>query len=325
MRKISIIFFIILCNSNILGQQSFSASFLKDIKGPHFQSRKSIISALKDSPYQKIRDSIREIRKSRKLNLPVFGLQGLGNLNFETLQSYNGSGKISFYVRPVQFRNNTITVFASYSQNASNNDSVLFQKLIFPEIGSSAFTGTVQLDKFWKKDDVTGHALSPFFEFSYKNIASNIESDSNSEDQKLHFTTLNYSLGIKYIFGLNRIENKDTMNLSFFAIPYLSFSNIPNEDTSDYRILLTRKVELNPRDGNLTDNITTAGFKIGFQFNGLQVFADFRSVLNKQEKVPIRELKGFHANIGFVFNTNALDYWKTEKNTETFITKYNRH
>jgi hypothetical protein len=327
MRKRYLIIFIIFWNSDSFCQQSFSANFLDDIKSPYFKSKKAVIASLRsDNPKitaQAEDDSVKARRKNLKLNLPVFSLEGSGNLNWEKPDDYNGSGKISFLVRPVQFGNNAISIYASYNKNASNNDSVLFQKLIFPEIGNSSFTGALQFDKYWRMDKYTGHALSPFFEFSHKNISSSIIDDSASDRELRNFTSLNYVLGVKYVFGFWNIDKNDSsknLDFSFFAIPYLSFSNIPNEDTSDYRFLLARNAKLlDPTDRfKLTDNISTAGFKIGFQIKRLQIYADFRSVLNKGEKVPIRELKGFHANIGFVVNAEVLQF---RRETDASLTK----
>ena len=105
-------------------------------------------------------------------------------------------------------------------------------------------------------------------------------------------------------------------NLSFFAIPYISVLNIPNEDTVDYRALLIRSAKLKTGRDLINDKIWTSGIKIGFQINSLQVFADFRSVINKN-KIPIRELKGFHANIGLVFNADVLEYKRKNHSAST--------
>ena len=153
------------------------------------------------------------------------------------------------------------------------------------------------------------HAVSPFFEFSYKDI----KSDSSVENQRLYFTSLSYTAGLKYVYGFkkpNPDDDKKFTSISFYAIPYFSVLNIPNEDTADYRALLKKNVKPDQSNGPLSDNIYAAGFKIGFQINGLQVFADFRNVLNKEEGLPIRELRGFNANIGIVFSADAIEFYK---------------
>jgi hypothetical protein len=322
-----IVFLLLLVSSKwALSQQSFSSNFINDVKNNYrsdnafkiFKERVDLVYSSNKKP-KAVRKEIRDIRKEKRdfqklyrrnirLDLPVFGISGIGNINQESLSSLNASGKISLFARPVQFRNNAITIFASYNKNASNNDSVIYEKLIFPEIGSSSFNGTIQFDKFWKYDDVTGHVLSPFLEFGFKKISS----DSSVNNQKLRFSTLTYTAGVKYTFGYSKLNQNDSskINLSFFAIPYVSVLNIPNEDTVDYKALVARNAKLSSGTSTLTDNICTAGIKIGFQINNLQVYADFRNVLNKRDKIPVRELQGFHANIGIVFNADVFEFRK---------------
>jgi hypothetical protein len=308
---------LVLLVSKAYCQQNISTNYLSDIKIPSQKNLKEFYMTDEGYKSDLSADELRKLKRkyrkmladSMKLKLPVFAIQGLGNLNQEALKSINASGKLSFVARPYQRKRNALTIYASYNKNASNNDSVLYQKLIFPEIGNSSFIGTVELNKFWKNDSVIVHSLSPFFEFSYKNI----KSDSSSENQPLYFSSLHYTIGLKYIFGYQKfdaITSKKTHNLSFSVSPYLSVLNIPNEDIDDYRALLARNVKLSSPIVNLTDKIWTAGVKIGFYVNGLQIFSDFRSVLNKNEKVPIRELQGFSANIGIVFNADVLEFYR---------------
>ncbi len=323
MKKLSVIL-VLLITTRSFSQQSFSSNFINDVNNKYrsdsvFKQYKHRIDSVyrSNNKMSEVREVVSDIRKEKRdfqkqyrkniqLDLPVFGIAGIGNINQESLNALNASGKISLYARPVQFRNNAVTIYASYNKNASNNDSVIYEKLIFPEIGSSSFNGTVQFDKFWRRDDVTGHVLSPFFEFSYKKITS----DSTVDNQKLRFSALTYTAGVKYTFGYSKLNLNDStrINLSFFAIPYLSFLNIPDEDTEDYKALVIRNTKPGTDNSTLTDEIWTGGVKIGFQINSLQVFADFRCVLNRREKVPIRELQGFHANIGIVFNAEVFEF-----------------
>jgi hypothetical protein len=300
----------ILVTGKAFAQQSFSTSFLGDVKKPGNWKKEYEAEIKKKAGMSKMdKEKLKaDLKEANKLGLPIFGIQGIGNINQEALESFNASGKISFYARPVQWRNNAITILASYNKNASNNDSVLFQKLIFPEIGNNSFLGTVEISKFWKYETAV-HALSPFFEFSYKDI----KSDSSVENQRLYFTSLTYTTGLKYVYGFKKPNPDDAQkftSISFYAIPYFSILNIPNEDTADYRALLKRNVKAYQPNKPLSDNIYTAGFKIGFQINGLQVFADFRNVLNKEESLPIRELRGFNANIGIIFSADAIEFYK---------------
>lgn len=321
MKKLFVLLFT-LASFYSYGQQSFSSNFINDVKKPFrnectFQNYKqSIFQCKTELKHKARRENTSFIRKNKrsyqkayrsdiKLDLPVFGISGLGNLNQESLKSINASGKFSLFARPVQFRNNSLTIYASYNINASNNDSLIFDKLIFPEIGSSSFNGTLQFDKYWKYDSTTGHALSGFFEFGYKKIIS----DSTFKNQKLYFNSLSYTIGFKYIYGYSKRVNADSnyTNLSFFGIPYVSVLNIPNEDTTDYKALIARTSSQSVLTKDINDQILTAGIKIGFQVNNLQVFADFRSVFGKH-KIPVRELQGFHANIGFIFNADVLSF-----------------
>jgi len=316
MKKVILILFALLANK-IYSQQNMSVNYLGDIqiaaKGTlkkSYMSDAKYETGMHGKELRRIKaEHKRKLVDSLKLNLPAFAIQGLGNLNQEALKSINASGKLSFVTRPYQRINTALTIYASYNKNASNNDSILHQKLIFPEIGNSSFIGTLELNKFWRNDSFSVHALSPFFEFGYKNI----KSDSVVENQSLYFTSLQYTVGVKYIFGFQKFDpvtSKKKNNLSFSVSPYLSLVNIPNEDIEDYRALLGRNVKLSSPITNLTDKIWAAGLKVGFYINGLQIFSDFRSVLNGAEKVPIRELRGFSANIGIVFNADVLEYYK---------------
>lgn len=320
-------------------QQSFSSNFINDVKKPFRNEpvsqiyRQTIILKKLDLSGKTKRTEIRGIRKEKRqyqrayrsdvtLDLPIFGVSGLGNLNQESLESINASGKFSVFARPLQFRNNSVSIYASINKNASNNDSLIFNKLIFPEIGSSSFIGALQFDKYWKYDSCTGHVLSGFFEFGYKKIVS----DSSFKNQKLYFNSLSYTAGFKYIYGFSRKSgNGDSAqtNLSFFAIPYVSALNIPDEDTSDYKALIIRAAGKDVQSDLIKDNIYCLGVKLGFQINSLQVFADFRGVLGKT-RTPVRELQGFHANLGFIFNADVLSFKTKSKkvsreNGEAFL------
>ena len=57
----------------------------------------------------------------------------------------------------------------------------------------------------------------------------------------------------------------------------------------------------------LPSDFTAMGLKISFQYKGFQVFADFRHVPAKEEKIPLRSLRGFNSNIGFVFTTDIIE------------------
>jgi hypothetical protein len=301
-------------------QQNVSNNFLsKDFKS---NSRADSINNLLQKKYlDQLPDSIRkaflaikqnEATKSTdafEIDLPWFGIEGSGSLNEETFKTTNGSLKATLYARPVQYKNKAVTIYASYNVNASNNDSILFGTLIFPEVGKNSFLGTIEWRSFWSKfntdDKKRGHSLAGFLEFSHKNI----KTDSSIDGQKLHFSTLNYTTGVKYTFSFWKKGADSTSNnseLSFSTTPYLSYLNIPDEDKADYQAILARGQKVQPSEIN--ENIFSWGIKIEFQVNSFGIFADFRSVIGNEKKFPIRELKGFHSNIGFTLNTEFLHF-----------------
>lgn len=250
------------------------------------------------------------------INLPVFSIFGLANLNQETLKSFNAGGKATVAVRPAiadikqtkkGISRNAIAIFASFNKSATNNDSVVHPKLIFPELGSSSFIGTVVLEKYYINTDSKVHSNSLFFEVGVKSIRS----DSIVKGQRLSFDALNYTIGYKYGFSYskdNPFEKGKKVNLGFYISPFISAYNIPDEDRLDYKKILVANGTVTGNADDLSDFIINAGVKTGFHFNGMEFFADMRHVMGGS-KVPIRELRGFHANIGFVFNADVLNFY----------------
>jgi hypothetical protein len=250
------------------------------------------------------------------INLPVFSIFGLANLNQETLKSFNAGGKATVAVRPAigdtkkttnGISRNAIAIFASFNKSASNNDSIVHSKLIFPELGSSSFIGTVVLEKYYINTDGKVHNNSIFFEMGVKSIRS----DSIVKGERLSFDALNYTIGYKYGFTYskdNPFEKGKKVNLGFYLSPFISAYNIPDEDREDYKKILITNGTVTGNADNLSDFVINAGVKVGFHFNGMEFFADMRHVMGGS-KVPIRELKGFHANIGFVFNADVLNFY----------------
>src|SRR5258705_3203554 len=104
MKKLSILF-ILLISKFAISQQSFSSNFINDVKKPYrdaqmYQSYTSTIAWLKMYGDTAKKDSIKYYtnekrkyqkwyRRSLQLDLPVFGISGLGNLNQESLASLN--------------------------------------------------------------------------------------------------------------------------------------------------------------------------------------------------------------------------------------------
>jgi hypothetical protein len=286
----------------VAGQQTVSNNFLskdKEFSKNYTDAILKIQSANAGKNKKDAKKEFRLIKKQNPINLPVFGLFGASNLNEETFKNLNASGKVSLYFRPLVYGNKALTIYTSYNINASNNDSILYSTLVFPEIGQNSFLGTLDWTSYWSKKTTNGkngHSLGAYFEFSHKNI----KTDSSDKGQRLYFSTLNYTLGMKYSFNIFRDKKDETSEnteANFFVTAYLSALNIPNEDVDDYRaIMLKGKNFSSPV---LTDHFMSFGFKIGAQIKSFGVFADFRNVLGSSDKIPLRELRGFHSNIGF--------------------------
>jgi len=243
------------------------------------------------------------------------GIYGIGNLNSESFDNLNAGGKVTAYIKPQQGKKTSLTFYLSFNKNASNNDSLLASTLIFPEVGNNAFLGTIDfLRKYDMPTEFIGngqiskrHAWGPFFEFSHKNIKTDTV-NNNKESQTLYFSTLHYTFGLRYLFTFsnkylqNNKEVNDYGGLSLST--FLSFMNIPDEDSTDYKKVL--KNNFKDYTENVKDHFWSFGVKIVFQMKEFQVFADLRQVLGKPENVPIRDLRGFNSNIGIVFNAEIF-------------------
>ncbi|HEX7905984.1 MAG TPA: hypothetical protein VF487_19060 [Chitinophagaceae bacterium] len=283
--KKMIIILAIAANSMSYSQQNFSLTSAINKKTT---SETTIKTALgKDSILTRSHESI-------------VGFYGIGNLNEEALNGINSSGKLSLFVKPYTYKGSKVIVNLSFNKNATNNDTLLAGTLIFPEIGDHSFLGSV--DYIHKintpaADDSTNHFWGLFGEFSNKKIKKSIEGKVGDKI----FSTLNYTLGIKYLWGFKRTDFDCVLSAS----AYLSWFNIPDEDTADYRSIALKN--FTPVNNNLlTDNFFSGGFKIAFQVNSFQIFADFRHIFRKDE-VAVRELRGFHSNIGVVFNAKVFE------------------
>ncbi len=247
--------------------------------------------------------------------IPVFTIFGLANLNQETLKGFNAGGKASVVVRPyihgietaTKTKVNALAFYASFNKSASNNDSIVYSKLIFPELGNSSFIGTLQWESYFVNDAGKIHSNSVFAEMAVKSIIA----DSGLKKQRLFFDALNYTIGYRYGFNYiknNPLEEGKQINLGFYIAPFISAYNIPDEDRDDYKKIMLEKATVTGNADDLSDFVVNVGAKVGFHFNGVEFFADLRHVLG-DKKVPIRELRGFHANIGFVFNADILNFY----------------
>ena len=290
-------------------------SVSKSIKVIHeIQREFKIANQKKDGAYidfvkdkdGKVPDSITVFKKDTVIELKkiirnTFGVFGVGNVNKEQLEKFNASGKFSCYIKPLMRNKSELTFFLSFNKNATNTDSLIASTLIFPEVGNNSFLGTMEYAYSFKQiaglNSYKEHCIVPFFEFSNKSIKASKDT-GNAKLASFHFSTVNYTAGCKYLFRFNKTVDSVEHNIDFTLTGYLSYLNIPNQDTSDYRILL--------KNNTINDKIWALGVKIGIQYNNFSIFADLRQVLGSDKRIPVRELRGFNSNIGVVFNAEIL-------------------
>lgn len=244
-----------------------------------------------------------ETKKTISTKGKVFGVFGAGNLNKEQLEKFNASGKFSCFIKPIIREKSELSFYLSFNKNATNTDSLLASTLIFPEVGNNSFLGTAEYAYCFSQDTagniIKEHYVVPFFEFSNKSIRAS-QDTGNAKLASYHFSTLNYTIGCKYLFRYNKTVDSTNHNVYFSMAGYLSYLNIPNQDTADYRVLL--------KSNTISDNLWALGIKVGVQFNNFSIFADFRHVLGSDKKIPVRELRGFNSNIGVVFNADIFGF-----------------
>ena len=241
-------------------------------------------------------------KKNQDYKIPILILYGIGNINEEALSQINSSGKISFLFTPYQSDSQSLFLNISANKNATNKDTLLASTLLFPEVGSHSFIGTVGFSIVLDlgADFRTNNIITPFFEFAYKKISKEIKDTVNNElsvDKK--FFTLNYTVGMKF----SMVFQEQAFNGSFSLIPYLSFFNIPDEDREDYVEISKQNFKFLNNANSLNDSFKAFGIKTVIEMNKFQFFVDFRHVLRKNT-IQVRELRGLKMNIGFVFNAN---------------------
>lgn len=226
-------------------------------------------------------------------------LYGIGNLNSETLNKLNSSGKIAVSIVP-HFnieKQRFFELYLSFNKNASNNDSILASTVLFPEVGNHSFLATVRRVYALKGKNNRlkneGHYLAPFFEFSQKNIKVDT-STKQGKNTSGFFSVLSYTFGYSYIFN----RTIDKTSLGFSISPYLCAVNIPDEDNDDYR-----KIFNSP---SLPSTLYSFGIKTVFQIKGFQIFADMKHTWGSDKKLP-RDLRGFNSNVGVVFNADIFE------------------
>ncbi|RZJ70402.1 hypothetical protein [Flavobacterium sp.] len=227
--------------------------------------------------------------------LATFGLYGVGNTNTETFTEINASGKLSGYIRPFKRTVSGIPMFVDvnfgFNVNASNTDSLAISTVLFPDVGKNSFSASVVYNLALGRSS-NYYLISPFFEFATKTI------NGRNEDSERSFYSINSSLGVNFQYLL--VQNSE--KVSFSLSPYLSWVEIPEPGRSDYRFLLTAD-ETSP----LVTKIRSWGVKAAFQYNNFQIFADLRTVNGNQAELPVDGFRGFHPNIGVVFNAEIFE------------------
>lgn len=219
-----------------------------------------------------------------------WGLYGIGNLNTEAFNNLNAGGKISGFKRLYRQERCFTTIYFSMNRNAANNnDSLLAGTFLFPDIGSSAIALTLEHNHRFNFANGSNHIFGALLEFSNKSIRL------NPNDTVRHFSTLNYSAGVRYMNS----TKTDDFYVVFGVTPYLAMTNVPDEDNGDYRYLF--------KSSALPSAVWSVGTRFLIQINNFQAFADLRHVLGSESKLPIRELRGFTSNIGFVFNAEVFE------------------
>lgn len=227
--------------------------------------------------------------------LPTWGLYGIGNLNTETFKNINSSGKLSGYIRPIKEKTYYSTLNFGFNINANNNDSLITNNFLFPDVGQSSFLLNLDFNKvfFTDKENKRLHIHGLFGEMALKSIRG------RNDDSVRFFNTLNWTVGYRYQF----LFKQDSLNsVSFSILPYYSIVNVPDEDNEDYRYLFTKNI-----NSPLRSSIRSLGVKFAFQYNNFQFFADLKQVLGNSTKIPVRELRGFNSNIGVIFNAEIFE------------------
>lgn len=238
------------------------------------------------------------IEKKNAINR--FGIFGYGNLNAENEQKINGSSKFSCYFVPVVSSNQRFQsiVNLSFNKNATNSDTLVGSTLLFPELGNAAFIGTLEAQ--WRLGDLNkkpNFFLSAFGEFGLKNVKAKIN------DTAFTFDILNYTLGGRFSYNYSfEVKQGDEMvqrNATFSIIPYIHFSNIPNEDNEDYRTIF--------KEDKLPSVLFSLGVKVLAQYHHFGIFADLKS-MTKNAEINNRDIKGFNSNIGVVVSGELLQF-----------------
>lgn len=281
------------------------------------------------------------------------GLVGLGSLNAEEFEKVNASGKFAGYAVPflveIKSRSRYVrkkvddnnvklgrsgkhsmgetlvprkrrwyfknTAYVAYNINATNTDSILPSTVLFPELGSASFIGTIENGFItYLKNDTndsgipkTVYGISLLMEFASKNINITNRNVANTADTNLFFNILHYSIGTKFIATSHvKIDDK-SIPVSLAVTPYIHWMNIPNEDEGAFQYTFSENKQ---QPDILPSFLFGTGAKVVFSVNHFQFFADYRQVFDSKEvKIPDESnLKGFTSNIGFAVSAEILEF-----------------
>jgi hypothetical protein len=293
--KQSLLLLLTACCTNLYGQGSRSS--IPTIQSKTMQFKPAAVAPASPAVVTPV-DTVRFVTTK----LPTFGFIGIANTNTESFNNINSSGKLSGYIRPWKRDNNDkqykknhlgqyFEVDYSYNINASNTDSFLANTFLFPDVGSSSYSGNVNYNLVFGQN-YDYYIVAPFAELALKNIKG------RTEDSTRTFYTINTTFGINFQYLFMTSDDKVSLGCS----PYLSWIDVPGNNKKDYRYLFT-----GDENSTLKTMISSWGVKTTLQYNLFQIFADFRTVMGSSKDIPVDGLKGFHANLGIVFNAQIFE------------------
>ena len=223
-----------------------------------------------------------------------FALYGVGSLNSEGLESLNASGKFSGLFSLHKKEKHKISLAFSVNKNATNSDSTLPSTILFPEVGTTAFLGTLHsMHQLPGKEG--SNNVGFFFQAAFKSIQGKRPLVNADRDTTLEFTNMDWSAGITF---LKEVYKKEDDMCYFSASTFLSLVNIPTEDEADFNYIIGNTIPL--------PNFWNLGFKLSIQVNKVQVYSDFRHAFLNANQVSNRYLRGFNYNIGFIFDADIF-------------------
>ena len=244
--------------------------------------------------------TVKDGETEKKENRKHIFLFGVGNLSNESFEKINGGGKAALAFKTyTEKKILPSTYFLSFNKNATNSDTLLATTLVFPEVGAHTFLASA----FWdlkSKGGTENDLISIsefFFEFATKEIKINGDSGT-AKNPTYRFNTLHYTAGFRLGYGFNKTLNGNEYNGAISVIPFVSCTNIPNEDQASLEAVVGAPVK--------RDLFFSAGLKIGVQINGVQIFADLRQTFSKKHSFPVQDLQGFNSNIGVAFNAQVF-------------------